>query len=294
MRTAAILTNRVALFQSDVKDAVKKLSERQFASSQERDELLAVLTGSDALKPRDAVWMLFRPDRAFREAGVTILKKLRDIETVTVFVAESRAKPEAAVRAASGILFTLGLPGIEQQLIQMMASPRVEVQEVVRKLVLEAPVSNTIEPLLWQLAAKGRPEDRVLFLDRLGSLEIGEKTLPRWQKLAVDTDQSVREKALQILAERSPQSSVDLFVQQLPAATYSTQQVLVGALTTIAKGQGPAFADRLLPLIASGEPATRSAVLKILLGMSDRREVVKRYINFSRTLAGWARDRALS
>ena len=156
----------MALFQSDVKDAVKKLSTRQFSSGRERDELLALLTGSDGLKPRDVVWMLFRPDRAFREAAVTILKKLRDVETVTIFVAESRAKPEAAVRAASGILFTLGLPGIEQHLIQMMASPQVEVQTVVCKIVLEAPVSKTLEPLLWQLSATGRPEDRVLSLDR--------------------------------------------------------------------------------------------------------------------------------
>ena len=59
IRAAAILANFMALFQSDVKDAIKKLSERQFTSSQERDELLALLTGSDALKPKDAVWMLF-------------------------------------------------------------------------------------------------------------------------------------------------------------------------------------------------------------------------------------------
>jgi hypothetical protein len=34
-------------------------------------------------------------------------------------------------------------------------------------------------------------------------------------------------------------------------------------------------------------------VLKILLGMPDRRGVVRRYITFSKSLAGWARDRAL-
>ncbi len=45
--------------------------------------------------------------------------------------------------------------------------------------------------------------------------------------------------------------------------------------------------------MAAGEASTRSAVLKILLGMGHRRETVKRYINFSKSLAGWARDRAL-
>ena len=91
----------------------------------------------------------------------------------------------------------------------------------------------------------------------------------------------------------TPAGSVDLFVEQLALVDYSTQQVLVGALTRAAAGQGPAFADRILPLMAAGEAATRSVVLKILLGMPDRREVVRRYIVFSKTLAGWARDRAL-
>jgi twitching motility protein PilT len=45
--------------------------------------------------------------------------------------------------------------------------------------------------------------------------------------------------------------------------------------------------------MAAGDAGTRSAVIKILLGMGDRRELVKRYLIFSKTLAGWARDRAL-
>ena len=45
--------------------------------------------------------------------------------------------------------------------------------------------------------------------------------------------------------------------------------------------------------MAAGDAPTRSVVLKILLGMPDRRGVVRRYIVFSKSLAGWARDRAL-
>ena len=69
-----------------------------------------------------------------------------------------------------------------------------------------------------------------------------------------------------MLAQRDPVGQVDLFVEQLALVDYSTQQVLVEALTRAAAGQGPEFADRLLPLIASGEAATRSVVLKVLLG----------------------------
>ena len=168
-----------------------------------------------------------------------------------------------------------------------------ETQEIARRLLLEAPVTPALEPVLWQLAASGRLEERLAFLGRLAGAAADARSLPRWQRLARDPEKAIREKALAVLAQHDPRGSVDLFVEQIPLVDYSTQQLLVEALTRAAAGQGAAFADRVLPLMASGDAPTRSAVLKILLGMPDRREVVRRYIVFSKTLAGWARDRAL-
>jgi twitching motility protein PilT len=96
-----------------------------------------------------------------------------------------------------------------------------------------------------------------------------------------------------VLADHAPAAAVELFVERLPRVGYSTQQRLIAALATIARQQGPEFCDQVLPLMASAEESTRSAVIKILLGMRDRVQVVKRYLIFSKTLAGWARDRAL-
>ncbi|MCU1227642.1 MAG: hypothetical protein JWO97_526, partial [Acidobacteria bacterium] len=45
--------------------------------------------------------------------------------------------------------------------------------------------------------------------------------------------------------------------------------------------------------IASGEAATRTAVMKILMAIGNPAEIIKRYVRFSRTLAGFVRDRAL-
>ena len=57
----------MALFQSDLKDAIKKLSNKEFGSIEERDQLLAQVTSADNLKARDVIWMMFRPDRAIRD-----------------------------------------------------------------------------------------------------------------------------------------------------------------------------------------------------------------------------------
>ena len=51
--------------------------------------------------------------------------------------------------------------------------------------------------------------------------------------------------------------------------SYSVQQMLVDALTRAAASRGIEIVDKLLPLIASGDAATRTAVMKILLGVGD-------------------------
>lgn len=283
----------LGMFQSDLKDVLKRLAAKEFQSTEERDELLKRLGTFDSLKPRDIIWMLFRPDRAYRDTGVTLLKKMKNPDTVDLFVAECKGKPEAAFKAAASTLFMLNIPGVETRLIQQTSSQDKQTAETATKIVLEAPLSAQVEPILWQLTSSGRVEVKIAAINRLAGSPVTDQVLPRWKKLVADPERTVRDKALEVLARNAPGQSVDILVDQLPTATYSTQQIIVEALTRASEGKGPEFADRILPLMASGDPATRSAVLKILLGMSHRSELIKRYITFARALAGWARDRAL-
>ncbi|MCU1230879.1 MAG: hypothetical protein JWO97_3763, partial [Acidobacteria bacterium] len=252
----------MALFSSDLKETVKRLANKEFNSTEERDEMLTRLATSEGVRAKDVVWMLFRPDRALRDAGVKILAKVRDAETVDVFIGESKSKPEAAMRAAVATLFTLGIPGVEARLAQLMAPADKETKdtreqrELAQKIILEAPMSKTLEPILWQLESSASEEERVLYLNKLATGQIDERALPRWQKLARDGKEQIRDKALELLATQAPASSIPLFVDQLPTASYAVQQMIVGALTRAAAGKGPEFADQLLPLIASGEAAT--------------------------------------
>ena len=289
----------MAIFSSDVKETIKRLSNKEYSSTEERDELLTRLAASEGVRARDVTWMLFRPDRALRDAGSKFLRTMRDPEATDVFISESKSKPEAAMRAAVATLFTLGVPGVEARLAQLLQPLEKETKEsreqreLAQKIVLEAPMSRSLEPLLWQLETSCAEEDRIIFLHKLGTSEIDKSSIPRWQKFARDSNQQVREKALEILATQAPESSVELFVEQLPLASYAIQQMIVGALTRAAVGRGPEFADKLLPLIASGDAGTRTAVMKILMAIGDPSEIIKRYIRFSKTLAGFVRDRAL-
>ena len=172
----------MAVFHSDARVVLKRLADRSYETSQERDELLAHLADLESLRAKDVAWMLFRPDRAYRDAVVPVLKRLADPETVDVVIAECKGKPEAAVRGAAGMLFALGVPGTEQRLAALALHGKGDPQEIVRRLLVDAPVTGALAPVLWQLAAVGRVEDRCAYLTRLGSCPVDATNVGRWRK----------------------------------------------------------------------------------------------------------------
>ncbi|MDP9361289.1 MAG: Flp pilus assembly complex ATPase component TadA, partial [Acidobacteriota bacterium] len=289
----------MALFSSEVSEALKRLAAKSYATQEERDELLRRVESAEGVRARDIVWMLFRPDRALRDAATRVLTRIRDVETLDLFLGESKGKPDQALRAAAASLFSLGLPGLDARFVQLLAPPAKEtkesreIQEVTRRLLVEAPVTKQLEPLLWQLASAGDAGDRMPFLNKLAPMEVDENAARRWRKFAAEPDQAVREKAIEVLATRAPQHALDLLIEALPHSGYGLQQIIVEAITRTAAGQGAEFAEKLLPALASGDAATRTAVLKVLLGIGDPAGVIKRYIRFSNTLAGFVRDRTL-
>ena len=281
------------LFRSDAKEALKKLSSGSYASSEERDQLLTIVASAEGLKARDVVWMLFRPDRALREAALEMLRAMSDPSLLDVFLSEASRQPDAALRAAAPGLMGLAPPGFASRLRELLATADNGLGGTVRKLVLAAPPTAVLAPLLWEMARSGPRDTRLQAIDRLSERAPTERTLQNWLQLGREEDRELRERALMVLAGHAAEKAIDLIVDELPGASYATQQHLVAALSRAASGQGPDFADRLLPLMAAGDAATRTAVLKILVEMQDRPEIVRRYLAFSKGLAGWARDRAL-
>ncbi len=289
----------MAIFESDLKGAIKRVSEKQYASNEERDELLTRIRTADGVRARDIIWMLFRPDRAIRDTGIDALKRARDPESLDAFIVETRGKPEAAVRAAAQALGTLGLTGTEARLGQLLAPQQKEtkewreMQQGARRLALELPLTPTLQSLLWQLEGATSGDERLQIIARLSTLPPDPASLPRWSRLAADPSDDVRNRALEFLAQKAAQPPVELFVEQLPAAGYATQQLMIEALTRAAKGADEQFIDLLLPLVASGELSTGTAVMKILIGIGQPKAVIRRYVLFAKSLAPFVRERVL-
>jgi hypothetical protein len=88
------------LFQSDLQDGLVKLAKNEYESTEERDALLQTIFDAQNLKPKDVVWMAYRPDRTLREASLRVLRRIRTVATINQFVAESRGKSGPSMRAA--------------------------------------------------------------------------------------------------------------------------------------------------------------------------------------------------
>ncbi|HSN69120.1 MAG TPA: HEAT repeat domain-containing protein, partial [Thermoanaerobaculia bacterium] len=288
------------MFESDLKGAIKRLSEtKQFASSEERDQLLTRIRTAEGLRARDVIWMLFRPDRAVRDAGAQALKNARDPETLDAFLVEIRGESEAAARGATQSFATLALPGIDARLAQLLAPLQKEtkeareIQDAARRVALDLPLTPQLEQLLWQLESASKGEERLRVLARLATAEASPRSLQRWHQLAAENDEVVRNRALEFLATKSPAPPVELFVAQLPNAGYATQQLMIEGLTRAAASAGPSFIDQILPLVASADLRTRSAVVKILSGLKQPETAIRKYILFAKTLAPFLRERVL-
>lgn len=106
--------------------------------------------------------------------------------------------------------------------------------------------------------AKGKPDPAY----KTAAAVVFAMDLPGAERLLQDPDPRVRAQALEVISAR-------------------------------AQTAGPEMIDQLLPLVSSGEAETRAGVMKILVSMPNRAEIVKRYVRFTQKLAGFVRDRAI-
>ncbi len=281
------------------KDVLKRLANREFATPEDRDSLLRQLQGATGLRAKDVVWMLFRPDRAIRESGASLLTSIADPESLDAFLVEGKGKPDAAMRAAAAALYGAALPGLERRFAEMIApvpkaSPEVlAVQDLTRRVLAEAPTRREYESLLWQVEADVPFDERLRIVEKLSRIEPQPQTLPRWQKLAGDENDAVRDLAVRVLAERAPLASLDILTKQLPHVGSATQQAIVDALSRLPREQEGRVVDALLPLLAAASPELRINAIKALMRLPDRVSTLRRVLTFASTLASFVRERAL-
>ncbi|HHQ49257.1 MAG TPA: PilT/PilU family type 4a pilus ATPase [Acidobacteria bacterium] len=279
---------------AQVKQALQQLARGTYRSSEQRDQLLAIVAAAEGVPAGNIVWMLFRPDRGLREAASKLLQRHDPKGVAEALVAESSRQPQKAIWAAATTFLPGAPPGVAARLTELLDATNPKVSGAVTTLILEAPPVASLAPALWRILQGDDPELRAKVLERLEALPPGERDLPRWRELLGDPDPRVQTAAVRVLAANAPERFTGLLVEKLPAADARTREVLTAALAKLAREQGMEVADLVLPLLASSEATVRNAVASILKAVPDRTGVIRRFVEHSRNLVGWVRDRALN
>ena len=281
------------LFKSGSKDLLERIRTKNFSSAEERSEAYRQLAASSDVKLADAVQFLFTPDGELRKAVGQMLAARRDPETVLVVVKALKGRPEAARRAALGVLAALPVGDVPQQLGALIEQKdQAEQSKLATEALLDMPLSQGTVPLLTKVIENGEAAHRLRAVQRFAEIaQAG--NLPFFERLLDDPDERLRLAAYQVIVKFAGVDKLGLLVRRVPEEPYSTQQVLVEAIGKLAPRAGGEAVQEVLGLLASGNTGLRSVALKILMSFPDRLATVRAFIEYSQSLVGWVRDRAL-
>lgn len=279
-------------FKSDTRDLLERIQTKAFDSPDEKKALCEQLATSPSLKTVDAVRLLFVQDSDFRRAASRLLAARRDPQTVALFVDATQGKPEPARRAGMAMLAGLGLPNLAGQVGALVEQAQGEARKVATEVLLDMPLSQETAPLLVKVIESGEASHRLKAVTRFSEIAT-DRNVSFFERLLEDPDERIRFAAYQVLARFAQPAQLEGLLRRIGDEPYTTQQLLIGCVQRLVPAAGAAGVNAVLGLLASGKPALRTAALKILLAMPDRVAVIRHFIQYSRQLMGWVRDRAL-
>src|SRR5690606_22416351 len=114
-----------------------------------------------------------------------------------------------------------------------------------------------------------------------------------WRELVHDEDEQVRADALAVLCERPTADLVETLFARLPQERREVQQAIVGALSRLARECSEQMEEPLFGVLADECADTRAAAARLFAELPDAPAVLRRFLEFSRGLAQWLRERAL-
>jgi twitching motility protein PilT len=280
------------LFKSETKDLVERLLARRYDGPEERRLLIEELAASTSIKTIELVKCLFTPDAEVRKAAAQSLATRRDPETLRHAIAALSGRPEAARRAA--LTAIASLPGVDlaAEIGKLIDAQDANLRRSAAEAVLDMPLTAQTAPLLARIVETGEAAHRLKAVQRFAEVAQPQH-VPFFERLLDDPDERIRFAAFQAMAKHAGPQHLDLFLRRVPDEPYATQQFLVQAIQQLVPRSGPQAIDQVLGLLASGNTGLRQAALKILMALPDRVAVVRRFIAYSKQLAGWVRDRAL-
>ena len=268
-----------------------RLRNQDYSGKEERDALLTELVATPDLTLDDLIWTIFTRDGMIRRVGAQAIRDRRFPGLVEHFIRNWDDLAPASRKGIGKILPELAPPGWERQagrfLNHRSGKLRSAAEELVESATLTPKLLDVLVPILSSVGNELRRKLLVRFADSNDA-----RLAPLFEQHLADPDEGVRLAAVRVLAARNDPKFLPALAARLDVETFSVQQQLIKAFIRYAEA-GQDVTSQVLPLISSGSVPLRQTAMKILTQMPNQRRVILEFIEYSKTLAGWIRRRAL-
>ena len=268
-----------------------RLRNQDYANQAERDELLAELDATADLDLNDLGWTLFARDTAVRKVGVQALKSRKFPSFVEHYIKGWDNLTPAARRSIGQLMPEIAPPGWEMQLARFLRHRNEKYRSAAESMVETATLTSTLVDVLVPVIGSLPEPVRRKLLVRIADIK-DRRLVPLFERHLSDPNEEIRLVSVRALSHRNDPKYLAAFAERLEIETFSVQQQLIKAFIRYAEA-GHDVTSQVLPLISSGAVALRQTAMKILTQMPDQRRVILEFIEYSKSLAGWVRRRAL-
>ncbi len=289
----------MALFQFGKKDPVTRLRESDWASSDERAQLINDALGpAGTRKVEDVIALLFSDDQTVRRAANNRLRTVATPDAVDAFVKLSRNKsPQQLTQVARAIVGHLSPPQAIDRARRHLSSRDLAQKRAAEVFLMCCPLDGQ----LMDMAAQWLEPDGDI-ARALAVMENVERTAREQplgtagqalvRKAVEHPDEKVRHISWKLLTADPDAAMLPLYVEHIGRETYHNQQLISQAIIECAQDTRVDLTDTILPLLGSSSPVLRTTAVKLLGRLDNVEDIVRKFAAFSRNLAPMVRDRA--
>lgn len=274
-----------------------RLKALDWKTDEERKELFDELLKDQKLKLKDVIWTISAAESEIRQLGVLLMPRFLNDGLARALMAELKEKTEAQQRFIVRQIARCSTDEVKECARDLLGDPDAKRRRLGMELINALPVAKAGE-LVREMLDDKNAEVRVVGVSKLledTSVLKEEKLRKKIISLASDPDERVRVACFRTLAATEPKDAEiwRVVVNGIKDESYSISQLSSDLLSKRIHEGDAELEQALIQLLADGSTTVRSAVLKALLASPDRSRVIRNYLSYTRTLAGWVRDRAL-
>lgn len=271
------------------KSALKKLRNRDFRSLEEKLELLENLEQSPP-DSRECIALLSNADENVRETAARILRRTANEETLELIFAELRKKGSTR-NYIIPLLPKIQPQGIFYYLNKAISSSELQERSFAVDLAIKFPSVKEFTRFFAEAIKDPEEEIRFKAINKLCKSANDKAVFPLLVSLLEDESNRIRHQIIDAMAKISNPALIEPFFNRLPLEPRHIKEKIVSTLSRLVKEYQLEIANYVFPVLGDQNKETRDAAAKLLAEIPNQKELVKKFLIYTRGSAVWIRGR---